>query len=164
MNKNFIIGFVILTFLILGGGVYLISSSAPETINPSRNVKVEVNQKTFDWGNISYSGGNVTKTFIIKNKGSDILKLTKVKTSCSCTKAQIVIDKETSPYFSMHSTSSWIGKVAPGKEAKLTIIFDPTFHGPTGVGPVERFISVETNDIKNSKLEFYLKGIVVKDK
>lgn len=165
-NKKLIIGFIALTLLILGGGIFVLSSTSatPAKITASQNAKVEVPEKTFDWGNIPYSGGNATKTFAIKNSGTDVLQLSGIKTSCTCTKAQVSIDGKTSPYFSMHSTSSWIGEVAPGKEAQLTVIFDPAFHGPTGVGPVERLISVETNDIQNPKLEFSLKGVVVKDK
>ena len=165
-SKKFIIGFIAITILILGGGIFLLSSttSAPAKITTSQNAKATVSEKTFDWGNIPYSGGNVTKTFVIKNTGSDPLQLTGVKTSCTCTKAQIIIDGKTSPYFSMHSTSGWVGEVAPNKEAQLNVIFDPAFHGPTGVGPIERLISVGTNDLQNLTLEFSLKGVVVKDK
>lgn len=164
-DKKIIIGFVVLTIVILGGGIFILSSttSTPSKITASQNAKAEVDQKTFDWGNIPYSGGNATKTFTIKNSGTDTLKLVNIKTSCDCTKAQVVIDGKSSPYFSMHSTSSWVGEVAPGKEAQLTVIFDPAFHGPTGVGPMERLISVETNDVQNPNLEFSLKGVVVKD-
>lgn len=162
-DKKIIIGLAVLTLVILGGGVYVVSStSAPTRITSSQNAKVEVDQKIFDWGNIPYSGGNATKAFTIKNTGTGILKLTNIKTSCDCTKAQIAIDGKVSPYFSMHSTSSWVGEVAPGREAQLTVIFDPAFHGPTGVGPIERLISMETNDIQNPRLEFSLKGVVVK--
>ncbi|MDD5415652.1 MAG: DUF1573 domain-containing protein [Candidatus Daviesbacteria bacterium] len=165
VDKKIIIGLIVFTLLLLGGGIYVLSiSSAPVKITSSQNAKAAVDQKTFDWGNIPINGGNVTKTFTIKNTGTDVLKLIGVKTSCTCTKAQVVIDGKTSPYFSMHATSSWVGEVAPGKEAQLTVIFDPAFHGPTGVGPTERLISVETNDIQNPKLEFSLKGVVVKDK
>lgn len=162
-DKKVIVGFILFTLMVLGGGIYILSSSAPAQITVSQNAKVEVPEKTFDWGNIPYSGGNATKTFIIKNVGSDALKLTGVKTSCTCTKAQISIEGKTSPYFSMHATSAWVGEVAPGKEAQLAVIFDPAFHGPTGVGPVERLISVETNDAQNKTLEFSLKGVVIKD-
>lgn len=162
-DKKVIIGFIIGTLLVLGGGVYILSSSvAPAQVTVSQNARVSVDQKTFDWGNIPYSGGNATKTFTVTNTGSDVLKLTGIKTSCTCTKAQITIDDKSSPYFSMHSTSAWVGEVSPGKQAQLTVIFDPAFHGPSGVGPMERLISVETNDSQNPKLEFSLKGIVVK--
>lgn len=163
-NKKIIFGFLIFTLLILVGGVYILSvtTASPATVNLSQNAKVVVDQKSYDWGNIPYEGGNVTKTFAIKNTGTDVLKLTNIKTSCACTYAQLIIDGKTSPKFGMHTTSSWVGEVAAGKEASLTVVFDPAFHGPTGVGPMERLISVETNDLNNPSLEFSLKGVVVK--
>ncbi|MBI4036661.1 DUF1573 domain-containing protein [Candidatus Daviesbacteria bacterium] len=163
-DKKIIISFVVLTFLILGGGVYILNQSAtsPAVVNLSQNAKVEVSEKTFDWGEIAYSGPNATKTFTIKNAGTDVLRLTNVKTSCACTTAQVKVGDKTSPSFGMHTTSSWIGEVPSGKEAQLTVVFDQDFHGPTGVGPMERLISVETNDLTNPKLEFSLKGVVVK--
>ncbi|MBI2074964.1 MAG: DUF1573 domain-containing protein [Candidatus Levybacteria bacterium] len=162
-EKKIIIIFVLITILILGGGVFFLStSSAPAQISSSKNAKVAIDQKTYNWGKIPYSGGNATKTFKIKNTGTDVLKLTNIKTSCVCTKALVVIDGAESPYFSMHSSSSWVGEVKPGKEASLTVIFDPAFHGPSGVGPITRIISVATNDINNPNLEFTLTGNVVK--
>lgn len=165
-DKKIIIGFVVLTLLILGGGIYILSvtTANPAQVNPAQNVKVEVDQKTYDWGTIPYSGGNVSKTFTIKNTGTDVLKLTNIKTSCACTYAQLTIEGKVSPKFGMHTTSSWVGEVESGKEAQLVVVFDPAFHGPTGVGPMERLISVQTNDISNPALEFSLKGNVVKDK
>lgn len=163
MNKKILIGFILLTLLILGGGIYILSATSTTTqVTISQNAKIEATERNFDWGNIPINGGNATKTFSIKNTGTDTLQLTGVKTSCTCTKAQVAIDGRTSPYFSMHATSSWVGEVAPGKEAQLTVIFDPAFHGPTGVGPMERLISMKTNDAQNPTLEFSLKGVVVK--
>ena len=161
-DKKIIIGFIVVTLLILGGGIFILSSTttAPAKITASQNARVGIDQKTFDLGNIPYSGGNVSKIFTIKNTGTDTLKLTNIKTSCTCTKAQVSIDGQVSPAFSMHSTSSWVGEVAAGKEAQLTVIFDPAFHGPSGVGPIERLVSLDTNDIQNLKLEFSLKGMV----
>ena len=163
-DKKIIIAGIILTFLLLSGGVLILSNTIPSQISPSQNAKVVIDQKTYDWGTILYNGGNATKTFVIKSTGTDTLKLSNIKTSCTCTKAQVTIEGKSSPDFSMHSTSSWVGEVSPGKEANLTVIFDPTFHGPTGIGPIERLVSVETNDSSNPKLEFSLKGTVVKDK
>lgn len=163
-DKKIIIGFVVLTLLILGGGVYILSvtTANPAQVNLAQNAKVEVDQKTYDWGDISYSGPDASKTFTIKNTGTDILKLTNIKTSCACTYVQLTIEGKMSPKFGMHTTSSWVGEVAAGREAQLTVVFDPDFHGPQGVGPMERLVSVETNDISNPALEFSLKGVVVK--
>src|SRR3989338_4387067 len=164
-ERNIIIAVLLTSLLILGGGIFLLSQTSSTTkqeVTLSQNAKIEVQEKTFDWGEIKYSKGNATKTFTIKNTGSDPLKLYNVKTSCACTKANLTIDGKLSPDFGMHS-SPWIGEVASGKEAILNVIFDQTFHGPTGVGPMERLISMQTNDLSSPALEFKLTGNVVKD-
>ncbi|OGH11791.1 MAG: hypothetical protein A2857_04855 [Candidatus Levybacteria bacterium RIFCSPHIGHO2_01_FULL_36_15] len=163
-EKKIIIGIVLLTILILVGGIFLVSgeSSTSAAITSSQNTKATVDNKNYDWGNIPFKGGNVSKTFTIKNTGTDTLKLMNIKTSCHCTKAQIKIGDTTSPSFGMNSVSSWIGEIPPGQEAELKVIFDPAYHGPQGVGPINRLVSVETNDSNNSRLEFSLTGTVIK--
>lgn len=163
MDRKILISIVVFTVLLLGGSTYLLSQT---TISPqietSSNVKVETLERNYDWGEIKYDGEKATKTFKIKNIGTEELKLNNIKTSCTCTTAQISIDGNSSPLFSMHNKSSWMGEVQPGEEADLIVIFDQRFHGPSGVGPIERLISVETNDSQNPMLEFNLKGVVVK--
>ncbi|MBI2596738.1 DUF1573 domain-containing protein [Candidatus Daviesbacteria bacterium] len=162
-DKKIIIGFVSVTTLILLGGIFLLSKSGnSQTIISSQNAKASVDQKTFDWGKIDMKAGNVNKTFTIKNTGTDTLKLTKIRTSCHCTKAQAKIGKTLSPFFGMSSQSLWIGEVPPGQEAQLEVIFDPAYHGPNGVGPITRYISLETNDPNNSAVEFTLTANVTK--
>ncbi len=166
IDKKIVIGIILISLIILGGGIFLLSqsSSTPkQEVILSQNAKLEVGEKTFDWGVIKYSGDKATKTFIIKNIGSDLLKLYNIKTSCACTKANLTIDGKLSPDFGMHTQSSWKGEIAPGKDAILNVIFDQTFHGPTGVGSVERLISMQTNDLTSPTLEFKLTGNVVKD-
>lgn len=163
-DTKLVIVLTISTLIILFGGIFLVTKTTqtPE-VTMSQNAKAYVVDPTsFDWGNIPINEGDATKTFIIKNTGSDVLKLMNVKTSCHCTKAYVTIDGKESPNFGMSGISSWVGKVAPKKEAKLTVIFDPAFHGPQGVGPINRFVLVETNDKGNSKLTFTLTGTVVK--
>lgn len=161
-EKKLLLGMLLFTIAIIGGIVLVAgkSSSPPSVL--SQNVEVQTDQVSYDWGNIPYSGGNATKTFKIKNSGTDVLKLYNVKTSCHCTRARVAINGTNSPDFGMDSFSSWAGEVTRGGEAALTVIFDPTYHGPQGVGPVNRFVSVETNDPAHSKLTFTLTGIVVK--
>lgn len=163
-EKYVIILLALVTILILGGGVILISGSSTTStgIIASAKAKASVLTTEYAWGNIPYGGGYAKKSFIIKNAGTDVLKLTNIKTSCHCTKANITIDGKESLYFGMSGASSWIGEVAPGKEATLNVVFDPAFHGPQGIGPVQRYISVETNDASNSKLTFTLTGTVIK--
>lgn len=162
-DKKVIVFLIVFVVLLLGGSVVILnSSSQPKKIEYSQAAKAEALETTFDWGEINYNSPKATKTFKIKNSGSTPLQLNNVKTSCTCTTAQIVINGSESPLFSMHGSSNWLGEVQPGKEAELVVVFDQAFHGPSGVGAIERFITLETNDLSNKKLEFKLKGNVVK--
>lgn len=161
-EKKIFLAIIIATLLILGGSVVVLSNNLATVITASKDVKIETPETSYNWKDIEYSGPKATKTFKIKNNGTENLRLGKVQTSCTCTTAQVIIDGQKSPLFSMHAGSSWVGEVQPGKEAELEIIFDQTFHGPTGVGPIERFITVETNAADTPTLEFSLKGNVIK--
>lgn len=163
-DKKFIIIIAVLTLVILFGGITLVSNSSSSLqVTATQNANAETREATsFDWGNIPINGGNVNKSFTIKNTGTEVLKFFNVKTSCHCTVANVSIEGKTSENFGMSGVSSWIGEVKPGKEAKLTVIFDPAFHGPQGVGPINRFVSVETNDKETPKITFTLTGIVVR--
>lgn len=163
MDKKFFIAVVIATVLILVGANFALTSVNKSQGEFSQNAKADVADPTsYDWGDIPYSGGNVEKSFAIKNSGTQTLKVRNIKTSCHCTKAYVTIDGSRSPEFGMSSFSSWTGEVFSGKEAVLTVVFDPAFHGPQGVGPINRFVSVETNDRANSKMTFTLTGRVNK--
>ncbi|MBI2443567.1 MAG: DUF1573 domain-containing protein [Candidatus Levybacteria bacterium] len=164
-DKKLLAIIIVVTLIILAGGVMVLgsnSSSSPQ-VRASKDAKAYTLEPTsFDWGNIQYAAEKATKTFTIKNTGKDTLKLFNIKTSCHCTIAKVTVDGKTSPDFGMSGISSWIGEVSPGKEAKLTVIFDQAFHGPQGVGPVTRFVSVETSDKDNGKITYTLTGTVVR--
>lgn len=163
-EKKFIILITIATFLIIGGGIWFISAtdtSVPQ-VTASSNAKISFGQTEYDWGKINYSGKKATKTFVIKNAGTDILKIFNIKTSCHCTKAHLTIDGVEGPGFGMTGVSSWVGEIKPGKEANLVVVFDQAYHGSQGVGPIVRYTSIETNDPSNSKITFTTSGTVVK--
>lgn len=163
-EKKIVVLMIVLTIALLFGGVFFLTkTTATPQIIASQNAKAYVSDPTsFDWGQIPMYKGNAVKSFTIKNTGTDTLKLFNVKTSCHCTKAYITINGIDGPRFGMSDLSSWVGEVLKGKEAKLTVVFDPAYHGPQGVGPINRFVSVETNDKASSKLTFTLTGTVVK--
>ncbi|OGH21552.1 MAG: hypothetical protein A2958_02375 [Candidatus Levybacteria bacterium RIFCSPLOWO2_01_FULL_38_13] len=162
-DKKIVVFIIFLTAVILFGGVFVLSDSTNTSqVTSSTNAKAQIPQKEHNFGNIPYSGGNVEKAFIIKNVGSDTLKLSNVRTSCHCTKARISVDGEESPSFGMDGISSWVGEVGKSRQAKLIVTFDPAFHGPQGIGPVNRFVSVDTNDKNNSQLTFTVLGTIVK--
>src|SRR3989344_6660254 len=109
-EKKILIIIVIFTILLLGGSVFVLSSnSISASLSANQNVKLEASEVNFDWGDIKYDGLKATKSFKIRNNGSEPLKLGKIKTSCTCTTAQLIIDGEKSPLFSMHGGSNWVG-------------------------------------------------------
>lgn len=161
-KKIFILIALVTIAILFGGVIFLSGSTDAEKVVVSANAKVVSDTDSFDWGNIPIDGGNATKEFVIKNSGTEILKLYNIRTSCHCTTAVVTITGKESPTFGMSGNSDWIGEVSPGKEATLRVVFDPAFHGPQGTGPINRYISVETNDQSMRKLTFSLTGVVVK--
>lgn len=161
-NKTLIFGSIV-TLGLLIGGVFLLSEQKQETpLKANAKTDVAVEKTTHDWGEIDLNGGDVEKTFEITNSGTEDLILTNVVTSCMCTTAQLILEDETSPYFGMHTKSSYKLLVPPGKTAQLKVVFDPAYHGPSGVGPITRQVSVETNDPDKPELNFMLTAIVRK--
>lgn len=159
----FIISIAVITVLILGVAIFFgVKMGSTAEITTDSQVELLVDENKYDWGVIDYDGGIVSKNFTIKNTSSSILKLYNVKTSCMCTTAQLKTSAVTSKKFGMHETSTEVIEVKPQEMAELIVEFDPSFHGPSGVGSVTRIITMDTNDTKNSTLSFNLIGNVVK--
>src|SRR3990167_807552 len=87
--------------LILGVGVWLMMRNQPVQVQSGQGAVLGVEQLVHDWGTISLNGGEVEQAFIIKNQGSSELQLANLETSCMCTKAQVTIGGEASPWFGM---------------------------------------------------------------
>ena len=162
-NNKLVFGLVIATLVIIFGGAILATKiSGGADLKATQEVSLETGETEYDWGEINIDAGVVTKDFVIKNTSNGVLSLANVKTSCMCTTAQVEVESKKSPHFGMHSNSSWVGEVAAGSKAKLTVTFDPAFHGPNGVGPISRQVSLETNDPNQPELTFNLSANVVK--
>jgi len=163
MNIRAVIIGVLLTTILIGTGVVIMSRSPnAASLEKTDKTKFFTDHNNYDWGKINYEGGVVNHVFEIKNSGESNLKLANIKTSCMCTTAKITTPAGASPVFKMHQVSDWQGELKSGEMAKLEVEFDPVFHGPTGVGPIERIISFETSDPLQPYVEFNLKGVVVK--
>lgn len=173
MDKKVVIIFSVFTLLVLAGGVLLANSLSSNTsktlgtsIEKTPGARIEFAKTNFDFGNISYSGGNMERSFPIKNIGDKDLKIANLGTSCMCTTVFFKSDKEQSPVFGMkgHSKASdWIGLLKSREEGQMIVVFDPTAHGPSGVGPFSRFVSFETNDPDHPYVELTINGTVVKN-
>ncbi len=161
-NKIFlIIGAITIALLI---GVVFLAGRTNNTavVSSTSEAKAVAKSTTYDWGQIGINNGKAEATFEIENSGSADLKLYNVTTSCACTTAQLITQKGESPLFGMHTKSDFVTPVPSGQTAKLKVVFDPLFHGPNGLGPVTRQITVATNDASNPKLVFNLSADVIK--
>lgn len=115
-------------------------------------------EREFDFGKILMKNGKVSHNFALKNEGEETIKIEKIYTSCMCTEAG-VIDESGKKYgpFGMPGhgglSSKTDIKVEAGKSVVIEAIFDPAAHGPQGVGPLKRFIYIETNSRLNPLIQ-----------
>ena len=165
MKENKLVFTILAATVILAFGLIFLATKltgAATSVSPSPNAKAVVAQTNYDWGQIGIRNGKVSADFEIKNEGTDTLKLFGGKTSCACTNAQMFTDAGLSAVYTMHANSKIVTEVAPGKTAKLTVVFDPLFHGPNSIGDINRTVTVSTNDPNNPLLSFSLTAKVVK--
>jgi len=165
MDKKIIIGLIgtFLAVIILAVVAFSLPEQGSETnLEASADAKAVTDEVRHDWGEIGINDGNVEKVFDIKNEGTEPLMLYGVFTSCMCTTAQLSLDEKSSPIFGMHDNSNYVLEVPPGKTVKLKVVFDPMYHGPSGVGPITRQIMVKTNDKNNPEMDFMLTANVVR--
>lgn len=152
VSSKFAIG--IITFVVLFiGAVWLAqpqeggardtdaSSSGPSfvtTVGPSDH----------KFGTISMAAGRVSKTFEITNSTTTPITITRMYTSCMCTRATLAAGGKQFGPMGMpgHGSIPPIGYVlAPGEKASVEVVFDPAAHGPSGVGPISRLVRLETS-------------------
>lgn len=111
----------------------------------------------FDFGRISMAAGKVSHRFWIKNTGNAAITITKMYTSCMCTAATLITPAGTKGPFGMpgHGVMPIISQtLAPAAGAQVEVVFDPAAHGPAGIGPTERIVTVQTNESAPLELRF----------
>lgn len=131
MNKNLF--YLIIAVLTLFVGSQTIS--AQET----KRAIIEAPSPTHDFGKIKEKDGNVKHDFVIINKGTAPLVITKVMSSCGCT----------TPKYSQEP-------IAPGKSSVITVVYDPT----NRVYPFVKTVSVYSNGKDGAPLILTIKGVV----
>lgn len=116
----------------------------------------------FDFGRISMAKGKVSHRYSIWNSGETPLTITKMYTSCMCTTATLMLAsaKKIGPFgMPGHGLLTSISeRLAPGETAQVDVVFDPAAHGPAGVGPTQRTVTV-VNDAGRA-LELQLSAMV----
>lgn len=123
-----------------------------------------VSEKFYDFGTISMKNGNVTKEFTVTNASDKDITVSTVLTSCMCTNAFIVAqDGNTKGPFGMAGHG---GSVPPanetikaGESRVIRVVFNPNAHGPAGVGPTNRFITL--TDTSGNALQLEIKANVI---
>ena len=121
--------------------------SAPETL--------------YDFGEVRMKDGKVSHRFKVVNPTEKDLIAEYLSTSCMCTTAYIVDDKSQSGPYGMEGMGS-SGKAKllfkPLETREIEVVFDPNAHGPAGVGPLQRFVTL--TDATGGKLRLEIKGLV----
>ncbi len=105
-------------------------------------------QTKFNFRAVSMAQGKVTHRFPIRNTGTEIIYIRKMYTSCMCTTVALVKDGKTSDAYGMpgHTPIPTVNiPIGPRDEAFVEVTFDPAAHGPAGVGPIERVVTVENS-------------------
>ncbi len=102
--------------------------------------KAVIHPIAYDFGDINQDSV-VSRNFVIKNEGNDILKITKVSASCGCT--AVVSEKN---------------ELKPGESTDIKV----TFNSKGKSGKQNKTITIETNDPKNSTIKLSLTGNVIK--
>ncbi len=114
-------------------------------------------RKKYDFGTISMARGKVTYRYPIRNVGTDPLEIRKLYTSCMCTTAALVKNGKVSEAYGMpgHTPIPSINiPIAPQEQAYVEVVFDPAAHGPAGVGPIDRVVTVENSAGQPLELAF----------
>ncbi len=162
-DKKLILGIVLATAILVGGGMWwVVKSGEVAGVTATPGTKVVLEKNSVDFGEVKIGDGVVEARYKLKNEGDQTLKLFNGTTSCACTKAKVVTKKGESQPFGMHTKSKEVTEVAPGEEAEIVAIFDPAFHGPSGVGPISRQITVTTNDPNLTEISLTMIGSVIK--
>lgn len=165
MSKSnlLIVGIVLVTLFAIIGTVFAFSytNNTPE-IAASSQVGVKTQQTSHDWGTIAMDDGKVEKVFTITNTGSETLKLHNAQTSCSCTYVQLIRGENKSPKYGMHTKSRYVLEVPPKETAQAKVVFDPAFHGPSGVGVITRQATIKTNSQAQPEVTFVTSANVVR--
>ncbi|HXV27273.1 MAG TPA: DUF1573 domain-containing protein [Candidatus Paceibacterota bacterium] len=109
---------------------------------------LEPSETSFDFGTISMAAGTVRHRIAVTNTGASSVTLGKTYTSCMCTSVSLDhAGRKYGPYGMLgHGFIPRVNaSVAPQDTASLIITFDPAAHGPSGVGPIQRTVTMEND-------------------
>lgn len=158
-NKKFLIAAAI---VVAGVGAMVLAgmpdktkpSQAPDSVQarpgpaPMTRGGLSSSESRFDFGSISMAAGKVSHRFFIANRGEAPIMIKKLYTSCMCTTAEFVKGIRRFGPFGMpgHGDIASVNQsFVPGERGYVEVVFDPAAHGPAGVGPIERVVTIESD-------------------
>ena len=143
--------------VILGIGIAVIAAMPKDQpAEPAQAARIEAPSGTglyaaetsFNFGSISMAAGKVTHRFRVNNSSAGPVVIQKLYTSCMCTTAALVKGVRQFGPFGMpgHTPIPTINQtLVPGERVYVEVVFDPAAHGPAGVGPIERVVTIENS-------------------
>lgn len=154
--------------ILILGGLIIAAQPGPVTKSPTAVELVRASagnsagrltaaQTKFSFGPVSMARGKVTHRYPITNAGTEPVVIRKLYTSCMCTTAALVKNGKAGEAFGMpgHTPIPTINvPINPREEAFIEVIFNPAAHGPAGVGPIERVVTIENDAGQPLELEF----------
>ena len=166
-NMKVIVG-VGAAILVLGGLIIAAmpqpGSNTPKTVEPrptataSSAGALSAPELNFNFGSVSMARGKVTHRYWIRNAGTKPIVLGKMYTSCMCTTAALIKSSGRkfapvgmpghTPIPSLNET------MQPNEEAIVEVVFDPAAHGPAGIGPTDRVVTIENSAGQPLELAF----------
>lgn len=114
-------------------------------------------ESAFDFDSISMAAGKVTHRFWFKNEGAASVLIRRIYTSCMCTAATLVKGMKIINTYGMpgHGPLPAVNEsLQPGESAFVDVVFDPAAHGPAGLGPTQRVVTIETDTGRPVELHF----------
>jgi len=135
-----------------------VAKTVESTASASSTGALRARETNFNFGSISMAAGKVTHLYRFRNSGAEPIVLGKMYTSCMCTTAALV--KSSGRKFAPvgmpgHTPIPALNEtLQPNEEAMVEVVFDPAAHGPAGIGPIDRVVTIENSAGQPLELAF----------
>ena len=118
---------------------------------------LQAREGAFDFGSISMAAGKVTHRFWFRNDSTAPVLIRRIYTSCMCTSAKFVKGMKIINEYGMpgHGPLPAVNEtLKPAEAAFVDVVFDPAAHGPAGLGPTQRVVTIESDAGRPVELHF----------
>jgi hypothetical protein len=152
-----VLGGLIIAAMPQPGSNTMKSVASRSTSSASSAGALSAPESNFNFGSISMAKGKVTYRYWIRNTGTEPILIRKMYTSCMCTTAALVKGGRKFDPVGMagHGSIPAINEsMNPNEEAIIEVVFDPAAHGPAGIGPTDRVVTIENSAGQPLELAF----------